>query len=157
MGTSINRNEKRRPNVSTKRWIGMAAAVLFFSMCAVVYASGGHGAERPKKVGILLVAFGSSEASAQVSFENIDRKVKAAYPNIPVRWAYTSHIIRAKLARQGKQLDAPEVALGAFPGALFRHPFEKWDDEVVAVVPGQALVHEFAADPMQVEEVPPVG
>ena len=76
-----------------------------------VSAAGGHGQKAPKKVGILLVAFGSSEASAQVSFKNIDKKVKTAYPDIPVRWAYTSHIIRAKLASQGKQLDSPSVAL----------------------------------------------
>ena len=62
-------------------------------------------------MGILLVAFGSSEASAQVSFENIDKKARAAYSAIPIRWAYTSHIIRKKLAKQGKILDSPEVAL----------------------------------------------
>ena len=107
--------------MSTKQWIGLAAAVSFFTMCAVVDASAGHGAKGPKKVGILLVAFGSSEASAQVSFENIDRKVKAAYPGIPVRWAYTSHIIRAKLAKQGKRLDAPEVALAKMMDEKFTH------------------------------------
>jgi sirohydrochlorin cobaltochelatase len=57
------------------------------------------------------VAFGSSEDSAQVSFENIDKKVKSAYLDIPVRWACTSVIIHDKLAKQGKQLDSPEVAL----------------------------------------------
>lgn len=71
----------------------------------------GHGGQVAKKTGILLVAFGSSEASAQVSFKNIDAKVKQAYPEIPVRWAYTSHIIRKKLAKQGTLLDSPEVAL----------------------------------------------
>jgi sirohydrochlorin cobaltochelatase len=30
------------------------------------------------------------------------KKVKEAYPDIPVRWAYTSHIIREKLAKQGR-------------------------------------------------------
>ncbi|MGD8213499.1 MAG: sirohydrochlorin cobaltochelatase, partial [Desulfobacterales bacterium] len=53
------------------------------------------------------MAFGSSEDSAQVSFENIDKKVKSAYLDIPVRWAYTSVIIHDKLAKQGKQLDSP--------------------------------------------------
>ena len=84
-------------------------------------ASGGHGDPIPKKVGILLVAFGSSEASAQVSFENIDRKVKAAYPDIPVRWAYTSRIIRKKLAGQGRQLDSPAVALAKMQDEQFTH------------------------------------
>jgi sirohydrochlorin cobaltochelatase len=72
-------------------------------------------------VGILLVAFGSSESSAQVSFENIDKKVKTTYPNIPVRWAYTSTIIRKKLAKQGKHLDSPEVALAKMQDEGFTH------------------------------------
>jgi sirohydrochlorin cobaltochelatase len=84
-------------------------------------ASGGHGHEQSKKVGILLVAFGSSEASAQVSFENIDRKVKAKYADIPVRWAYSSHIIRQKMAKQGKKLDSPEVALAKMMDDKFTH------------------------------------
>lgn len=70
-----------------------------------------HGKSKEPKKAILLVAFGSSQKSAQVSFENIDQSVKAAYPNIPVTWAYTSHIIRKKLATQGTILDSPEVAL----------------------------------------------
>ena len=76
------------------------ASLLIFTAAAI--ASGGHGHghgdKHDKKVGILLVAFGSSEASAQISFEKIDMKVKKAYPGIPVRWAYTSHIIREKMA-----------------------------------------------------------
>lgn len=107
--------------MSTKKCI-VVIVVLFFSLSAGhVLASRGHGHQAPKKVGILLVAFGSSLPSAQVSFENIDKKVKAAYPNIPVRWAYTSHIIRAKLARQGKQLDSPAVALAKMQDEKFTH------------------------------------
>ncbi|MGD8890970.1 MAG: sirohydrochlorin cobaltochelatase, partial [Desulfobacterales bacterium] len=66
-------------------------------------------------------AFGSSEASAQVSFENIAKKVKSVYPDIPVRWAYTSTIIRKKLAKQGKHLDSPEVALAKMMEDGFTH------------------------------------
>ncbi len=80
-----------------------------------------HGAEKEKKIGILLVAFGSSEESAQISFENIDKKVKSTYPGIPVKWAYTSHIIRKKLASQGKVLDSPEVALAKMVDEGFTH------------------------------------
>ena len=101
--------------------------VVFFVFACILataassMASGGHGHEQPKKVGILLVAFGSSEASAQVSFENIDRKVKAKYADIPVRWAYSSHIIRKKMAKQGKKLDSPEVALAKMMDDKFTH------------------------------------
>ena len=107
--------------MSKKVVIGIAGWVFFCLSALTVYASGGHGEKASKKVGILLVAFGSSEASAQVSFENIDEKVKKAYPGIPVRWAYTSHIIRKKLAKQGKVLDSPEVALARMQDEGFTH------------------------------------
>jgi sirohydrochlorin cobaltochelatase len=86
-----------------------------------VHAYADHGHKTSKKIGILLAAFGSSEASAQVSFENIEKKVKAAYPDIPVRWAYTSHMIRTKLAEQGKLIDSPEVALAKMQDEDFTH------------------------------------
>ncbi len=103
-----------------KRLFAIVFALLLVAYGATAIA-GGHGHQKEKKVGILLVAFGSSEESAQVSFENIDQKVKAAYPDIPVRWAYTSHIIRKKLAKQGKHLDSPEVALAKMQDERFTH------------------------------------
>lgn len=98
-------------------------AMILFVLCGYGYAttSHAHAPKGPEKVGILLVAFGSSEASAQVSFENIDKKVKAAYPGVPVKWAYTSNIIREKLAKQGKLLDSPEVALAKMQDEKFTH------------------------------------
>jgi len=81
----------------------------------------GHGHKKEKKVGILLVAFGSSETSAQISFLNIEKKVKEAFPSMPIRWAYTSHIIRHKLAKQGKILDSPEVAMAKMLDEGFTH------------------------------------
>jgi sirohydrochlorin cobaltochelatase len=80
-----------------------------------------HVEQKEKKVGILLVAFGSSEESAQISFDNIDKKVKETYPGIPVKWAYTSNIIREKLAAQGTMLDSPEVALAKMADEGFTH------------------------------------
>ena len=103
------------------RSIGIAVALVLVLCAATALAGSGHGHKHPKKVGILLVAFGSSEASAQVSFENIDRKVKQAYPGIPVRWAYTSVIIRDKLAQAGQILDSPEVALAKMRDEKFTH------------------------------------
>jgi len=100
--------------------IPILAIVLIVGFCSLTMA-GEHGHKASKKVGILLVAFGSSEPSAQVSFENIDKKVKAAYSGIPIHWAYTSHIIRKKLAKQGKHLDSPEVALAKMQDEGFTH------------------------------------
>lgn len=106
--------------MKNKYMIFVMAVVASICLCTNVWA-GGHGDKAPKKVGILLVAFGSSEDSAQVSFENIDKKVKGTYPDIPVRWAYTSVIIRNKLAKQGKLLDSPEVALAKMMDEEFTH------------------------------------
>ena len=108
--------------MKNRQIIFLLAIVLTICLSTISWAgSGGHGHKAPKKVGILLVAFGSSEPSAQVSFENIDKKVKATYPGIPVRWAYTSSIIRKKLAGQGKHLDSPEVALAKMMDEDFTH------------------------------------
>ena len=103
-----------------KSLLCFSATFITVILCSIAMA-GPHGHKAPKKVGILLVAFGSSESSAQVSFENIDKKVKATYPGIPVNWAYTSHIIRKKLAGQGKHLDSPEVALAKMLDEGFTH------------------------------------
>lgn len=83
--------------------------------------AGNHGEKTAKKTGILLVAFGSSEQSAQISFDTIEKKTRAACPDVPVFWAYTSHIIRNKLAKQGKFLDSPEVALARMADQGFTH------------------------------------
>ncbi|MBF0388695.1 MAG: sirohydrochlorin cobaltochelatase [Desulfamplus sp.] len=103
-----------------KRGIVFIMAIIFIFIAFSV-ASAAHGKKQETKKGILLVAFGSSEESAQVSFDNIDKKTKAAFPDIPVYWAYTSHIIRNKLAKQGKVLDAPEVALAKMMAEGFTH------------------------------------
>ncbi|MBF0301559.1 MAG: sirohydrochlorin cobaltochelatase [Desulfamplus sp.] len=94
---------------------------IIFTLIVASAASAEHGEKRETKKGILLVAFGSSEESAQISFDNIDKKTKVAFPDIPVYWAYTSHIIRNKLAKQGKILDAPEVALAKMRAEGFTH------------------------------------
>ncbi len=94
--------------------------ILTMTLSAAVAAEG-HGHKQPMKKGILLVAFGSSIPEAQVSFKNIDKRVKNAFPGVPVRWAYTSHIIRHKLAKEGKQLDSTEMALAKMMDEGFTH------------------------------------
>ena len=87
MSKLINLKHKRKgKKMANSKLIAFVLVVAFCLLAVNCFAGGGHGHKNPKKVGILLVAFGSSEASAQISFENIDRKVKAAYPGIEVRW-----------------------------------------------------------------------
>ena len=112
--------ESKEDPMKKAAWRLCLLLVLAVLIAAPVGAAG-HGRRDAKKVGILLVAFGSSEASAQVSFDNIERAVKAAYPDLPLRWAYTSSIIRAKLAKQGRLLDSPETALAKMQDEGFSH------------------------------------
>ncbi|MGM0655878.1 MAG: sirohydrochlorin cobaltochelatase [Thermodesulfobacteriota bacterium] len=96
-----------------------AAVVLVMVLCAAnVYA---HKEAREMKKGILLVAFGTSEASAKVSFENIEANVKKAFPGVDVVWAYTSHIIRHKLAKQGEMILSPAQALAKMMDEEYTH------------------------------------
>ena len=97
----------------------MMVTVLAFTLSAGLALA--HGEKKPMKKGILLVAFGTSVPEAQVSFENIEKKVKAAYPDVPVRWAFTSHIIRKKLAKEGKKYDSTAMALAAMMEEGFTH------------------------------------
>ncbi len=103
--------------------ISVLVALFALGLVAAAHAgSHGHGHKKPMKKGILLVAFGSSIPEAQVSFKNIDAEVKAAFPDIPVRWAYTSAIIRHKLAKEeGRQLDSVEMALARMIDEGFTH------------------------------------
>jgi sirohydrochlorin cobaltochelatase len=92
-----------------------------------------HREKGPMKKGILLVAFGSTVPEAQVSFENIDRSVKKAFPGVEVYWAYTSRIIIAKMAKEGKHLATPVEALAAMMGEKFTHVAV----QALHVIPGE--------------------
>jgi len=72
-----------------------------------------HGHDRPEKKGILLAAFGTTVPEALAAMDNIERLTKKAFPNVPVRWAYSSNIVRAKLAKSGKIISSPAEALAA--------------------------------------------
>ena len=98
--------------------VGTACLCLLLS--AQVQAHG-HGHAKPVKKGILLVAFGSSYPQAQAAFENIGDEVEKAFPGVPVRWAYTSKIIRHKLAKEGTQLDSAAMALARMMDEDFTH------------------------------------
>jgi len=100
----------------------VAVVVLALALAAAVSAqASGHGKEKPAKTGILLVAFGTSVPEAQAAFDHIGQLVKKAVPDTPVRWAYTSAIIRNKLAKEGKQLDSMATALAKMMDEGFTH------------------------------------
>ena len=82
----------------------------------------GHGSHTKKeKKGILLVTFGSSYPEAQKAFKNIEKEVKQAYSDTHIRWAYTSSMIREKLASKDKELLSPAEALARMKDQGFTH------------------------------------
>jgi sirohydrochlorin cobaltochelatase len=101
----------------------VSTLMLIFTVLCVFGAAnaGDHGKARPTKKGILLVAFGTSISKAQISYENIERAVRAHFPDIPIRWAYTSEFIRQKLAKKGQSMDSVEMALAKMMDEKFTH------------------------------------
>ena len=96
--------------------------LIFTVLCVFGAANAGdHGKARPTKKGILLVAFGTSISKAQISYKNIERAVRAHFPDIPIRWAYTSEFIRQKLAKKGQSMDSVEMALAKMLDEKFTH------------------------------------
>ncbi len=61
--------------------------------------------------GVLLVAFGTSMDSAKPALDDIGNAYAKAYPDTPIVWAYTSDIIRNKLAREGTRVFSVREAL----------------------------------------------
>lgn len=95
-----------------QRIIGLLVAVLLLSAPVLAKSEfGGHHKASDKGDGILLVTFGTSIPEAQKAFAVIEERVKEAFPETDVRWAYTSYIIRKKLAKQGQELDSVATAL----------------------------------------------
>lgn len=70
-----------------------------------------HGEKRLVRKAILLVAFGTSDPEAAKAFDLVEKRARERFPDLELRWAYTSRMIRSKLAKEGKVLDSPEIAL----------------------------------------------
>lgn len=130
----------------------LAALTTFFlvSLLSSAATATGHGRAKADDKGpaILLVTFGTSVPRAQAAFANIETQVKKAFPDVEVRWAYTSHIIRQKLAREGKVLDSPEIALAK----LMDDGYAKVAIQSLHMIPGQEF-HEIHTNAMMFERM----
>ncbi len=94
---------------------------LILPSAALAHSHGHHKEEHKHKQGILLVAFGSSYPQAQDAFDNIEEQVEETFPETPVRWAYTSKMVRKKLTKEGRDLDSPAQALADMQDEGFTH------------------------------------
>jgi sirohydrochlorin cobaltochelatase len=89
-------------------------AAVVFGICVFTWGiprPEAQAAERPEKSGIVLVAFGTSAPEAAAAYAAVEARVRAAFPDLPLRWAYTSSTVCAKLASQGRALDSLESGL----------------------------------------------
>ena len=73
------------------------------------------------KQGILLTAFGSGSVQGEASFRRFDALVRARFPGIPVRWAFTSMLMRERLASARKKSDSVSKALSRMAFERFTH------------------------------------
>ncbi len=100
------------------------AAGLGLVLCLVATSAFGHGHhhhQHTEKQGILLVSFGSTLPEAQAAFAHMDQAVQSEFDGMPVKWAYTSRIVRHKLEKSGKDLNSPAEALAEMADAGFTH------------------------------------
>jgi len=65
----------------------------------------------PLKKGILLIAFGTSTPQALAAYQHVEQKVRTAFPDTPIRWAFTSAVMRKKPAGAGHFADSVEMSL----------------------------------------------
>lgn len=104
------------------RWVN----TWFWSLVVVLLLFGGqalagHAEKRENRKAILLAAFGTSVPEAREALGGIEGRVRKDFPGIEVRWAYTSRIIRAKLAKEGTRIDSPEAALARLMEEGYTH------------------------------------
>ncbi len=95
----------------------------------------------PTRTAILLVAFGTSVPEARQSFQTIEDKARAAFPGRELRWAYTSHILRKKLAAEGETLPTVEETLDT----LAHNGYAQVAVQSLQVVPGEEFHKVVAA------------
>ena len=73
------------------------------------------------KTAILLAAFGSRHEKAVASLDRITRRIIETHPELPVRMAYTSKIIRGHMKDAGEQVDSVADALHRLLGEGVTH------------------------------------
>lgn len=103
------------------KYIALALALLLVIMAGGMPAAADAPDAESAKKGILLVTFGTTYPEARKAYENIEARVTRAFPQTPIRWAYTSHIIRKKMAESGNPVSSPARALAQMAGQGFTH------------------------------------
>jgi sirohydrochlorin cobaltochelatase len=143
------------------RWL---AQLLLIS---VISAPGALHAASTAKPAIVLAAFGTT-TSAFDTYRHFEAKVRERFPGYEIRWAFTSRLVRGKVAREkGRQLNDLPTTLKALKAAGFTRvaiqslhivPGEEWEQKVVQAsreIPGLkvALGKPLLSSPQDQEQV----
>ncbi|HZK13956.1 MAG TPA: sirohydrochlorin cobaltochelatase [Desulfobaccales bacterium] len=133
----------------------------------VITAPGALHAASTAKPAIVLAAFGTTTAAFD-TYNHFEKKVKERFPEYEIRWAFTSHKVRHKVAQEkGKQLNDLATTLRELKAAGYSRvviqslhivPGEEWDKKVVQVsreIPGLkvALGKPLLSSPQDQEQV----
>ncbi len=74
-----------------------------------------------QKNAILLAVFGASNLMGQKALKDFEEAVRLRFADMPVRWAFTSEMLRRRLAAGGKKSDSVEKALCRMGFEKFTH------------------------------------
>ncbi|MHB8068076.1 MAG: sirohydrochlorin cobaltochelatase [Desulfobaccales bacterium] len=118
------------------RWRWLSLALLFF----LVSAPWPLNAAAAAKPAIVLAAFGTSTAAFD-TYQHFEAQVKQRFPDHEIRWAFTSRIVRDKVAQEkGQALQDLPTALRALRAAGYTRvavqslhlvPGEEWEKKIV--------------------------
>jgi len=113
-----------------------------------ISAPGALHAAATAKPAIVLAAFGTTTAAFD-TYSHFETKVKERFPGYEIRWAFTSHKVRHKVAKEkGQKLNDLATTLRELKAAGYTRlviqslhivPGEEWDKKVVQVsreIPG---------------------
>ena len=133
----------------------------------MISAPGALNAASTAKPAIVLAAFGTT-TEAFDTYNHFEQKVKERFPEYEIRWAFTSHKVRHKVAKEkGQKLNDLATTLRELKAAGYTRvaiqslhivPGEEWDKKVVQVsreIPGLkvALGKPLLSSPQDQERV----
>ena len=115
-------------------WLSLA---LILSMISAPWTLNAASTAKPA---IVLAAFGTSTEAFE-TYSHFEQKVKARFPDYEIRWAFTSHKVRHKLAQEkGQKLNDLPTTLRELKAAGYTRvavqslhivPGEEWEKKVV--------------------------
>jgi len=109
-------------------------------LISVISATGALSAASTAKPAIVLAAFGTS-TEAFDTYSHFEQKVRERFPGYEIRWAFTSHKVRQKVAKEkGMKLNDLGTTLRELKAAGYNRvavqslhivPGEEWDKKIV--------------------------